>query len=77
MKDLYGSQVTFSDGTTTIVDGPVVRWALLSPITRPHDIRYSDTRISFEGQLSRSSVDAIVEYMRQHSALTPALPNPR
>ena len=77
LKDLYGSQVTFSDGTTTIVDGPVVRWALLSPITRPHDIRYSDTRISFEGQLSRSSVEAIVEYMRQNSALTPALPNPK
>ena len=75
LQGMYGSTVTFSDGTTTVVDLDVVRWWLAAPIDRPHDVRYPRTTISYQGQLDRRRVEALADYMRSHSSLTPKLPS--
>ncbi len=63
LADLYGKQVTLSDGTTATADETYLRTSILEP-TRQVTKGFVPTMPSYKGRLTEPEVTALIEWIK-------------
>ena len=63
LADLYGSKVTFTDGTTRTVDDAYLRQHILNPSEQVPQ-GYAPIMPTFQGQISEDGVISLVEFIK-------------
>jgi hypothetical protein len=67
---VYGSRVTFTDGTSRVADDAYIRQSLLDPASQIVK-GYEEGMPSFQGVLSEGEISSLVLYIRSLGSSSP------
>jgi cytochrome c oxidase subunit 2 len=63
MKNMFGSERKFTDGTTAVADENYIRESLLEPNAKVVE-GFAPVMTTFQGLLKAEEMDAIIEYLK-------------
>lgn len=75
LKDLYGSEVRFTDGTSTIADEDYIVESIINPSARI-TAGYRDQMPTYQGVLSTAEINGLVAYIKKISGVDPEEADP-
>jgi len=72
LKNLYGYEQKFTDGTSAIIDENLIRQFILNP-TAKVPVGYAPVMPSYRGQVSEADIDALIAFIKSLSDRGPRI----